>query len=318
MDEGIALIDAELPFLQASRSRRTESEALSIKARALQSRDRLDEARAIVASLLSVAETTKNESQIAQSAGDLASMTTALGGYPEALKLRERVTAIRTQQGDKESLPYHLANRLDLLIRLGRTADAERLVSEIEAKVSARTPEYAGFDGRAAALRAFLSVTMLRCDGVPALVSRVREDDSSPTSARTLAPVVGAFCDARRKRPAALMEAAPPSADPSLLRERHYWLAITALERGDAHGSMTDVKQGLTLLGSMSNDELRWRLAAVGAVAARMAGDEQAIADMTAAAKSALDRVRSAWNADFKTYEQRADLIYLRKRSGLS
>jgi hypothetical protein len=93
---------------------------------------------------------------------------------------------------------------------------------------------------------------------------------------------------------------------------------VTALERGDAGAAMTEIKQGLTLLGDMSNDELRWRLAAAGAVAARMSGDEKAMADFTASAKSALGRVRSAWNADFQTYEQRADLIYLRKRSGLS
>ena len=81
---------------------------------------------------------------------------------------------------------------------------------------------------------------------------------------------------------------------------------------------MFEVKQGLTLLGNISNDELRWRLAAIGAVAARMTGDEKAMADFTAAARTSLGRVRSAWNADFQTYEQRADLIYLRKRSGLS
>ena len=312
-EEGIALIDAELPFLQTSRYRRTESEALSVKGRALQSLDRLDQARAIATSLLSLAEATKDESLIAQSANDLASVTTALGGYPEALALRERVMAIRIRQGDKETLPYHLANRADLLIRLGRTADADRLLAEIE-----RTPEYRGFDGRVASLRAFMSAATLRCDGVDALVARVRSDEDSSLSARTFAPVVGAFCAGRRKRAPSQIEAPPAGADRTLLRERQYWLALTALERGDARAAITEARQGLSLLGDLSNDELRWRLAAVGATAARITGEEKAMADLIASAKSALGRVRSAWQADFQTYEQRVDLIYLRKRSGLS
>ena len=318
LDEAIVLVDGELPFLQTARYRRTESEALSIKVRALQGLDRLDEARVIVASFLNAADQAKNESEIAQSAGDLASVTTALGDYPGALKLRERVTEIRIRQGDKETLPYHLANRVDLLVRLGRTADAERLLGEIEAKISARDSTYENFGGRAAALRALLLATTLRCDGVPPLVTRVKDDDNSPPSALTVAPAIGAFCDGRRRRPAVALPAAPPAADRTLLRERHYWLASAALERGNAAAAMIEVKQGLTLLGTLPNDELRWRLAAVGAVAARMTGDEKAMADFTAAAKASLGRVRSAWNADFQTYEQRADLIYLRKRSGLS
>ena len=315
--DAIDLIDAELPFLQASRYRRTEFEALAIKARWLQSLDKLDQARTSMASLLSVAETTKNEAEIAQSAGDLSSVTAALGGYPEAVRLRERVIAIRTQQGDKETLPFHYANLTDLLIRLGRTRDADRLLSEIEANVSTRT-EYESFGGRAAALRVLLLATTLRCDGVLALVMRVQKDDNSPASARTLAPVVGAFCDSRGKRPGAAFQTPAPTADRTLLRERHYWIALAALERGDAAAAMTEIKQGLALLGDLSNDELRWRLAAVGAVSARITGDEKAMTDLTAAAKAALGRVRSTWNADFQTYVQRADLIYLRKRSGLS
>ena len=317
-DEALAIIDRELPRLQASRYRRTELEALSIKARALQSFDRLDEARAIVSNLLSAAEANKNESAIAQSAGDLALVTTSLGDFPAALKLRERVTSIRIEQGDQETLPYHFANLVDLLIRLGRTADAERLLAEIDANVSARKPEYERFAGRAAALRALLLATTLRCDGIPALLARVRADKYSPPWALTQVPALSAFCDARRKRAASVPQEPAASTDPSVLRERQYWLAITALERGDASVAMSEVKQGLTRLGNMSNDELRWRMAAVGALAARMIGDEKAMAEFTATAKTSLGRVRAAWTADFQTYEQRADLIYLRKRSGLS
>ncbi len=141
-EEAIALVDAELPFLQQNRYRRFESYGLAIKTRALQSLDRLDEARTNGAHVLSVAETVQDEAQMMLAGSNLASVATALGGYPEALKLREKVEAMRIAQGDKESLPYHLANRADLLIRLGRAPDADRVLSQLEREIQARVAAY--------------------------------------------------------------------------------------------------------------------------------------------------------------------------------
>jgi tetratricopeptide (TPR) repeat protein len=317
-DESIALVDAELPFLQSNRYRRFESYGLSIKTRALQSLDRLDEARTIGANVLTVAQTVKDDAQIALSGSNLASVMTALGSYPDALRLREKVEGIRVKQDDRESLPYDLANRADLLIRLGRTQEADRVLNELEASIAERAPGYGPLAPRTAALRALYFATALRCEAVPPIVERVRRYESVPTSARLLTPAIGVFCESRQKRPVSPLEPPRRDADPSFVRERDYWVGAAALERGDGAAALAAVNHGLTLLGNLSNDELRWRLAAVGAVAASISGDEKAMTEFTATARTSLGRMRSAWNADFQTYEQRADLIHLRKRSGLS
>ena len=58
---------------------------------------------------------------------------------------------------------------------------------------------------------------------------------------------------------------------PSFASERHYWRAAAALERGRAAVALAEAERGLSLLGALSNDELRWRLAALGALAASLA-----------------------------------------------
>lgn len=71
---------------------------------------------------------------------------------------------------------------------------------------------------------------------------------------------------------------------------------------------------GLTLLTGIDNDELRWRLAAVAACAARSLDDVATARHMSDMARAAYGRLRSAYQTDFATYERRPDVADLRKR----
>jgi len=69
---------------------------------------------------------------------------------------------------------------------------------------------------------------------------------------------------------------------------------------------------GLAQLDAIPNDELRWRLASVAAVAARRQGDARTGEAMAGTAHDAFERLRSAWKEDFRSYESRPDLADLR------
>ena len=314
--ESLQLVESELPFLRENRYRRFELFGLSIKTRALQGLNRLDEASGFAKEVLTLADTVNDEAQVALAGGNLAMVLTALGQYPEALRHRQRVEKIRRRQGDKENLPYDIANRADLLIRLGRTADAEGALSELEAGIAKKEHSYLPLARRAAFLRAFADVTALRCDQVSMRVGRVQRDGPAADSAGVIAPALDAFCNGRRRR-SGPVPAAPAGADRSTLRERHYWLAAAALEAKDPGRALAEVKTALSLLDNLSNDELRWRLAAVGSAAAKEMNDEKSASAMSATARTAFEKVRSAWGAEFPTYDKRPDLLDLRKRSGL-
>jgi hypothetical protein len=131
-----------------------------------------------------------------------------------------------------------------------------------------------------------------------------------------MAPAVGAFCDARQRRSALVGDAARGT-DPSVVRERRYWAAFAELEQGKFDVALRDVDAGLAALGTLPNDELRWRLAAVGRAAAISSKDASRADEFETMARTALGRVRASWKTDLDSYLRRPDLDYLRTRAGL-
>jgi tetratricopeptide (TPR) repeat protein/predicted Ser/Thr protein kinase len=302
-----------LPFLKANRYRRLELTAQSIAARTEESLGHFDVARTLSAEVLRMADLLHDDAQAAIAAATLAGILTSLGRYPDALQLRVRAEEIHRRQADIAALPYDLANRADLLIRLGRGADAGALLAEIDAGIAKRVESYVGRARRVAFLRAFEAATRLRCDTALPLLERVTRQRATDSAAR-LAPSVLAFCDARAGRSPRPIEEPPlGSADPATLRERQYWRAAAALQRGDGRMALAEATGGLQLVEGVSNDELTWRLAAVAATAARRLGDPVAPA-MSTLAHERYDRLRSEYKQDFTSYERRADLSELRKK----
>ena len=219
--DALDLLGTVLPFLRENRYRRFEQLGLSVASRAHLQLDELDEAKKISESVLSVAETVKNESQVALAATNLASVATALGHYPEALRLRLKAEDIHKRQGDEVALPYNLGNRADLLARLGRASEAEKVLDELEAGIAAKIESYVGHERRAIFFRAFAAATSLQCDDATRHLLRLETQKPVTDTPGLLGPVVGSFCEAvigRRTVPAE-----PPTArEPTVARERLY------------------------------------------------------------------------------------------------
>ena len=103
---------------------------------------------------------------------------------------------------------------------------------------------------------------------------------------------------------------------PALRHELHYWRAATWLARGDAKAALDEASTGLRDLGQTPPDETEWRLAAVGAAAARRLHDEAHAGALSARGRAALDRLRGAWKSAAATYDRRPDLRDLRRDAG--
>jgi hypothetical protein len=214
-------------------------------------------------------------------------------------------------------LPYDLTNRAELLIAMGRGSDAEPLLAEVETGIAAGIGSYVRRQSRVTFLRALAATVTLRCSDALPLVAQLQSGGPAPGAGGQLAPALADFCSARLGRRSTMPD--PPSQpEPATSRERHYWRAAAALQRNDARLSLDEASQGLTQLGTLSNDELRWRLAAVGAIAARRSGDAKRAADLDTAARRALAQLRADWNADFDSYARRLDIADLRTRAGLT
>jgi tetratricopeptide (TPR) repeat protein/tRNA A-37 threonylcarbamoyl transferase component Bud32 len=316
--EALDIVQAVLPFLRANRYRRFELTGLAIAARAHERLGELGEAREISSSVLSVAERLKDDAAIALAAANLASVLTTLGELPEALRLRERAEGIYRDQGSETYLAYALANHADVLIRLGRADVAAALLGQLEAGIAAGKDPYVGRARRVYLLRAMAAATALRCEEALTWVERIETPDALGDSPAMLGPAIGRFCRAHLGRPAAKPGTDSPQVDPAIGRERQYWLAFAALERNDAQAALNEGERGLALLGTVPNDELRWRLSLIGAAAARQAGDQTKASTLATLAATARKQLDNAWKEQVALYEKRPDLVYLSRRLAAS
>ena len=312
--EALALLSDVLPFLKENRYRRFELLGLSIASRAHLALDQLEQARQISSSVLSVAETLRDEAQVALAASNLASVLTALGHYPAALLLRHRAEEIRARQGDEWSIPYDLGNRADLLIRLGRAREAAEPLAALETGIAAGKDSYVNRRRHAIFLHALAAATSLQCQHALPGLRRLSTDESATDTPGLMGRAIEAFCQARMGRHMAVE--LPQQIDPTTRRERQYWVAAAALQVENWPRALAEATLGLKLLGEIPNDELRWRLAAVGALAAgRVANQNQdTVARLSEMMNTALTRLQVEWSDDFSPYAQRADLVDLRRR----
>ena len=249
----------------------------------------------------------------------LAIVSTSLGELPQALAYRERAEAIHRRQNDASAVPYDLANRAELLIRLGRPGDGARVLDELDAGIKAGGEAYVGRARRSTYLRALAAVATLRPQDAARTLGALQPFTGSDTVA-LLAPALLDYAQARQKL-ASRTSADPQKPDsaavaPAVARERQYWRAAAALERGQAAAARAEAEHGLQLLGDRPNDELRWRLTAVAALALRALREPDRARDMSGLAAQAFGRLRSSWPGGFETYEKRPDLAELRARLG--
>jgi tetratricopeptide (TPR) repeat protein/predicted Ser/Thr protein kinase len=313
--DALALLDEALPYAREIRHRRYELDALNIAARVHLAADDLVRARTVATEVVGVAESLNAGGQLVTGLNSLATVLTATGLLPDALRLRERAETIVRRLGDDATLPYNLANRAELLILLGRSAEAEAPLGELEAGIAENLDSYTGLRSRAAYLRALAGATALECGMPRRLVRSLPLQPDGSIAGLPLAPALDEFCAARLGLRGGRGRVDTAIA-PRVARDRHYWLAAAALHRGRFAAALEEARTGLTSLGALPNDQLRWQLALVGAIAAREARAPEQVADLTAIAGDAEARLRAEWRENFETFARRRDVSYLRARAG--
>ncbi|MDQ3070908.1 MAG: protein kinase [Acidobacteriota bacterium] len=317
--EGIAAARGPLNYFRDNRYRRYELMALSVISRAHESLGEYSEAQALAERALRAALEIKDESQAGQALENLAGQANAVGALPAALDYRTRGLEIHRRQNDIATLSFDLVNRADLLIRLGRHSDAAVLLDEIDAGIAAKLDAFAPRARRVKVLRA-LSAAIQRQRG------------ASTRHARQVAPASGAEPDLPARLAALLLQYldAPGRAgiDPKVplagslsapgSRELRYWDLLGRLGRHDIRNVLVGVDETLSTPLATVSYEFEWRIAAIGAAAARQLRDTAREHAFNERARRGLARLRKEWKADVGSYEARADLADLRRKAGLN
>jgi len=130
--EGVKMAEDALPSLRVYRYRRFELKALNVVARGRERLGQFAETRAAALEVLSRATDFKDDAQVGDALENLAGQANEIGNLPEAHDHRLTGVSIHRTQKEFGTLAYDLTNRADLLIRLGRSEEAGKLLDEVE------------------------------------------------------------------------------------------------------------------------------------------------------------------------------------------
>jgi tetratricopeptide (TPR) repeat protein/predicted Ser/Thr protein kinase len=320
--EALATADGPLRYFQANRYRRYEVTALSVMARAHEALGQYAEARALAEQALRTSTEIKDEAQIGEALENLAGQSNAMGALPEALDYRARGEEIHRRQNDLARLPYDLTNRADLLIRVGRHGEAALLLDEIDVGAAKRLDAYMARGRRVKVLRAVSAAIQHRFNGVRAMRDLLPASaDQQPDANTQLAAAVVRYTDALSRGPriAPPADSQPSGALSSAFgRELRYWDLAGRLARNDARGALNGAEETLAGKEATVSYEFEWRIAAIGAAAARAVKDTERERVFKERASRALERLRKEWKSDVTSYEGRPDLVELRRKAGLN
>ncbi|MBA2260458.1 MAG: protein kinase, partial [Acidobacteria bacterium] len=275
--EALDVARGPLTYFQSNRYRSYELFALQIMARAHEGLGQYSEARALAEQTLQAATRVKDDSQIALALENLAGQANVMGILPEALEYRSRGLEIHRRQNDVATLAFDLTNTADLLIRVGRHADAARLLGEVEAGAAKGIDAYKQRGRRAALLRAVSATIQHRFNdarGVRELLPT--KPGEQPDSNAQLAALVLQYGDAvsAARRPVSPAESPLAGSIASAFgKELRYWQLAGRLARSDARGALQGAEETMASQGATLSYEFEWRIGALGAAAARALKD---------------------------------------------
>jgi tetratricopeptide (TPR) repeat protein len=321
-DVAVATASSVLPFFRDNGYRRYELQALSIISRGHELAERYGQAREVAQEVLQIATRIQDDVQAGTALENLAGQTTAVGALPEALEFRERAEAIHRQQNDIATLAFDLPNRAELLINLGRGPEADQPLQEVEAGIAKKVEPYKPRARRTMVLRALNASVNRRYDET---IRRAREilrgpqgdrDSSGQLASRLLAHAAAVRGSQRIPVSAPWLTADKVTTVSS--RELRYWELAGRLASGDAKGVMEQAILTLTWPSATTSPEFEWRVAALGAAAARQVKEEEKARQLSQRARTALDRLRAAWKDDARSYEKRPDVAELIEKAGLN
>ena len=306
-----------LPFLREKQYRRYELQLLLIMARTLPDLGRAGEGRQISAEVLTLADQLGDEAAAAFALENLAGFTVDEGNLPLAEQYRARTESINRKQNTLDKLPYDLTNRAELLIRLGRGPESEPLLAELHAGAAKGIESFRERERRAKAIRGLRHAVEGKFNEIAGVALPLfRDPVGIQDSSGKLAIALFTYAEARLGRPIG-KDVWSTSRTAAASTEPRYWVAYADLLVGDHQSALKAAEESLADAKVTSSAEVEWRLAAIGAAAARGLKDAARSTALSQRAHQARSRLRLQWKDGLQGYESRADLVDIVRRSGL-
>jgi tetratricopeptide (TPR) repeat protein len=319
LEEGQRLAQEALAYYRRYHFVRESSQALAVLGRAADIRGDLDQADRAFMELLALGRSLGNEGLVAEALDGLSTSQGRRGALVVSLTHLEEGLAGFERLGNTLALTWGRMRRMDLLAQLGRRAEAEEQLAQLDETAAKAGPAFAALKPWLEVLHARLALTV----GSHATAARhacaVEKASFDDESWRV---EMWSLCATARARQGRAAEATR-AIEEALRREasldpitRAGLLAIEAEVHG-REGRLPEAaeagRRALAVYAPSGNDEAQWR---VCALLATMPGDagERAGDEFASCAQAALARLRGQWGqAALGSYLARADMRELER-----
>jgi tetratricopeptide (TPR) repeat protein len=312
-EDAIQFVERPAAYYKGSRR---EATARSILAQAYEGLERGDDALSLANDALRSAEARSDAGVIATARYNLAGQYLKMGRFSEAEREYDELVQLHRRRADSD-LPFALLNRAEALILLGRGREAAPLLDEVDAGVRAGLETYVLRRNNLLFLRALLASIDQQWPTAERFASTAYADSKSAahvddvTYARVLAEHARARQGKSRTAIAAI-EASPDTCQsPAVRRQVAYWVAQTLLAREAWPRAYAVAREAWAAPGARDNSELRWRLAALAALASRRGVFDNESASMPAHSEEDLRQLRVRLGDSAASYLDRPDLAAL-------
>jgi hypothetical protein len=313
--EGLAKAAEPLKYFSDNGWVRNMLQARTIVSRANEQLENYEQARQTTQEVLEFARKVGDRGSAAVSMDGIASQLTKLGSLPDALKQREETEALHRELKDTAFLAFDLTNRAELLVNLGRGADSEAPLSELERDATA-IQAYAKRRDRIAlvrSLRACIEGRFAEAEKFADEAGAGKSNSATTLYATVLREFARASLHTSKEPLEAIAAWATLPSTPFSRRELAYWVGQTLLAR-------RGFEQALSMLGPIldqgatgKNLEASWRLAGLAALANERLAKKPEAAALATRATTAIKQLETAWSAGAAQYFARPDLQALRK-----
>ncbi len=322
-DEVINFLEPALAFYQQGGYRSETFSCLVLLARANLQKGDYAAAQKGHEQLLQLAQAANDQSLLALAHAERGSGLVEEQKFTEALAQLEQAGVIYNAQGVQRSLCNNLANRSDVLWRLGRYDEAQTLLAQAEAIANKPGGEMNRLSAELDLIKAQIALSQGRTADAKAAAAQALEKTNKDyknlaTAAKMLmglAQCYGGAAPAGVISVRAAFNEAGELGDLSDLADAQLALAEAMLSSGDSHGAADNAVKAAAVYARLGQAESQWRALTLAAQAAQNVGDKAGAREYAMRAREPLSKLEQQWGSDnFKSYLGRPDIQRLRKQ----
>lgn len=322
-DEVIQFLEPALAFYQQGGYRSETFSCLGLQARANLQKGDYAAAQKGHEQLLQLAQAANDQSLLALAHAERGAGLAEEQKFTEALDHLDQAGIIYNAQGVQRSLGNNLANRSDVLWRLGRYDEAQSLLGQAEAIANKPGGELKRLSAEVDLIRAQLAFSQghfpeARAAAAQALQKASSEFKNLATTAKMLMGLAQCYGGAPAAGTAVVTAAFNESGelgDLSELADAQLALSEAMLSSGDSKGAAANALKAVDVYSRLGQGESEWRSLTIAAQATQNLGDKTKAREYAMRARDSFSKLEQQWGSDnFKSYLGRPDIQRLRKQ----